>query len=80
MDKVILVMDVPTSCRDCQCYVLGEHNNFCSATKFVIFDGSTISHHCPLKWIPEKKVYIGGSYDDGYVDGYNDCIDEIIGQ
>lgn len=80
MSKVILVMDVPTSCRKCMCYVLGESHNFCSVTKFKIFNGSTISHHCPLKWIPEKKSYIGGSYDDGYVDGYNDCIDEILGE
>ena len=35
---------------------------------------------CPLKPIPEKKTYIGGLYDDGYADGYNDCIDEILGE
>lgn len=84
MSKVILVMDVPTSCRKCMCYVIGESNNFCSATKFAIFNGATIPHHCPLKWIPDKRDENGiwildGYIDDRYSQGWNDCIDEILG-
>lgn len=54
MNRAILVIDMPTSCRKCMCYVLGESNNFCAVTKFAIFNGDTIPHHCPLKPVPEK--------------------------
>ena len=85
MSKVILVMDAPTSCRKCMCYVLGESNNFCAATKFAILNGSTIPHHCPLKWIPDKRYESGtwvldGYINDGYSQGWNDCIEEIFGE
>lgn len=81
MDKAILVIDMPDSCRRCMCYVLGESNNFCSVTKFAIFDGSTKPHHCPLKPVPERMegndsvYYQWGNYEDGW----NHCIDEILG-
>ena len=36
---------------------------------------------CPLREVPEKesKSCCSDDYDDGYVDGYNTCIDEILG-
>lgn len=78
MDKAILIMDMPNSCRRCMCYVLGESNNFCSVTKFAIFDGSTKPHHCPLKSVPSSLMRF--SIGDEYAAGYNDCLDEILGQ
>ena len=85
MSKAILVIDVPNSCRRCMCYVLGESNNFCSVTKFAIFDGTIRPHHCPLKYLPEKRDENGiwtmnGYIDDAYSNGWNDCIDEILNQ
>jgi hypothetical protein len=32
---------------------------------------------CPLKPMPKHIIDFGG--DDDYADGYNTCIDEIIG-
>ena len=80
MSKVVLVMDAPTSCRKCMCYVLGESNTFCAVTKFAIFDGATISHHCPLKWLPDKRNERGTWTMNGYSNGWNDCIEEIVGK
>ena len=39
---------------------------------------------CPLKPMPEKKEIYGNnsydlSYENAYTDGYNACIDEILG-
>ena len=86
MSKVILLMDAPTSCRKCMCYVLGESNNFCAATKFAIINGATIPHHCPLKWLPEKIDIEAERNKPHDIDcdwefesGYNACIDEILG-
>ena len=83
MNKVILVMDAPTSCRKCMCYVLGESNNFCAVTNLAIFNGATIPCHCPLKPVPEMRDdngiwTINGYIDDRYSNGWNDCIDEIL--
>lgn len=44
-----------------------------------------ISRHCPLREIPEKKEilkseqYLFGSLGLAFADGYNACIDEILG-
>lgn len=85
LNKAILVIDMPDSCRRCMCYVLGESNNFCSVTKFAIFDGSTKPHHCPLKPVPEKYEIDKTKRSDPFYEfefecGYNQCIDEILGQ
>lgn len=84
MSKAILVIDMPNSCRRCMCYVLGESNNFCSVTKYAIFDSTTKPHHCPLKYIPDKydmdNTPYNLDYNEDYERGYNACIDEILGE
>lgn len=54
LNKAILVIDMPNSCKECMCYVLGASNNFCEITRFTIFDNTTKPNHCPLKPMPEK--------------------------
>ncbi len=66
------------------CYVLGESNNFCAATKFAILNGAAIPHHCPLKSVPEKYDIDETKCSDPFYQfefeyGYNQCIDEILG-
>ena len=82
MRKAILVIDMPDSCKECMCYVLGASNNFCEITRFAIFDSATKPNHCPLKPIPEKydmnNVVCDRDYKGEYEDGYNACIDEIL--
>ena len=83
MDKAILVIDMPTCCRRCMCYVIGPIHSFCKVTKFEILNGATIPYHCPLKFLPDKRDERGtwtvnGYIEDGYSNGWNDCIDEIL--
>ena len=85
MNKAILVIDMPECCKKCMCYVLGESNNFCAVTKFAIFDNTTRPHHCPLKPIPEKYKINRSKCGDRFYEfefehGYNQCIDEILGE
>ena len=76
MSKAILVMDMPSSCDECNingifCGDVGD-NDICRAGG------------CPLKELPQKKErenvqadYDGG-YSHGITHGYNACIDEIF--
>lgn len=78
MSKAILVIDMPSCCREC--FALDDHYDYpeCLITKeqrgynFNTKLGRMIG--CPLKPIPEKLESYGGSYEDGY----NDCLDNIL--
>lgn len=79
MSKAILVIDMPKSCKDCMCYILGLNNNFCEVTKFAIFDNKAIPNWCPLKPIPEiklSKIPYEADYSS-YTRGFDDCLDQI---
>lgn len=78
MSKAILVMDMPSSCDECDingifCGDVGD-NDMCRAAG------------CPLKEVPQKKEdkslkvvpTVSSQYTE-YAKGYNACIDEIIG-
>ena len=83
MNKSILVIDTPYSCSNCpinfwnNCGVL-EHK---SKTSGHIENPSYERlQNCPLKPLPEKLSPTGHPDDDCgdvYVDGYNQCIDDI---
>ena len=80
MSKAILVIDMPESCKNCMCYILGAKNNFCERTRFAIFDNTIKPDWCPLKEIPEiklSKVPHEADYSS-YCKGFNDCLDEIL--
>jgi len=76
MSKAILVIDMPDSCKNCMCYVLGAKANFCERTRFAIFDNTTKPDWCPLKSVPDKvDVFM-----DEWAYGYNACLKEILGE
>lgn len=80
MNKAILVIDMPDNCKNCMCYVLGESNDFCEVTKFAIFDNTTKPSHCPLKQVPKKLEVMYGGDEQDWEKGYNNCIEEIVGE
>ena len=89
MSKAILVMDMPSSCDDCQicrgiatdgdyvCSILDKDGN-----EQGFYDGEyDRPNYCPLREIPKKlEVKDDKSMSEMLVkDGYNACIDEILG-
>ena len=84
MSKAILIIDMPEACNKCEFYQLaiyasGKLHGTCARTReYVSPEEVTIkkSDKCPLKPMPEKYS-IG---DDDYIEGWNDCIDELLGE
>ena len=80
MSKAILVMDMPSSCRECSCISLGCCNavggvGFCRT----IGDIYDKPDWCPLKPMPSKKDKPTKSESVAcFNSGYNACIDEIL--
>lgn len=82
MNKAILVIDMPNYCSEC---ILCRENDFCHemcvAANERIFT-SEKPDWCPLKPVPEKMkgndsiYYQWGDYEDGW----NHCIDSILGE
>ena len=72
--KAILVIDMPTSCRECPC---GDWN-ICSA--MVKTHTNKMSEQredwCPLKPMPSKKN-LDFHPNIVYANGWNDCLKEI---
>lgn len=79
MGKSILVIDTPESCTEC---TFSEYQGIvCRAT------GLNKSHSnpekpdwCPLQDAPNKKGKnpYHNERESGYVDGWNDCLDQIL--
>lgn len=81
--KSILVMDMPKSCFSCnmcnsndECILQDEDANFKAYDSW-----EELRKGCPLKPMIEKKDRnkVVGDYLRGRCDGYNACIDEILG-
>ena len=77
MSKAVLVMDMPKDCYECKlqdwltCRIAKKCNTSHSRPDW-----------CPLRELPEKntKKYSDGyKYGKGYQNGYNACIDELLG-
>lgn len=98
MSKAILVIDMPSNCKECQFrvakhYNLYEYDFWCEVNnemfKGLKKDFTPKNFKCPLKPMPEKKHNNGGYrvidgtewfYDSEHDDGWNDCLDEILGE
>lgn len=89
MSKAILVMDMPSACKDCPLRVSVDES-ICVKTLKDITDKEYFEDKpdwCPLKPMLEKAEVSDCDelcdtddwYDSGYADGYNACIDEILG-
>ncbi len=86
MSKAILVIDMPDSCSKCPLFG-GFYSDMCC--KGLNNRGINYPYPenfrqdwCPLKPVPEKKLAYITSSDHliGFGEGYNACIDDIIGK
>lgn len=79
--KAILVIDMPKDCGHCQLsdFVDGD-NCLCIGTDRKN-NATEIPKWCPLKPMPMKMRTDGDDIEeDSYWDGWNECIDEILGE
>lgn len=77
MSKSVLVIDTPENCGKCR-FV----NEFwCRVNGRILPQYDEIPGWCPLMDLPEKDNgdYPANTFDAGYADGWNVCIDEITG-
>lgn len=87
MSKSVLVIDTPERCIDCE---IGQnYSNIietcvsCPIAGKSALDGEaeSIPGWCPLMDLPEKDNgdYPANTFDAGFVEGWNECIDETTG-
>lgn len=88
--KAIVIVDMPDSCKKCplKYFDTGDDAYFGGGTERCVIDGSEISlsgryDDCPLRPLPKRKKHNLGNEDEyevGSVDGWNYCLDEILGE
>lgn len=85
MDKAILVIDMPENCFDCPLCINDEYGlslECCLQYKGYV-DKKGKPNWCQLKKAPEKydlvNVLYTRDWDGEYENGYNACVDEILG-
>lgn len=83
MSKAILVIDMPDECRNCPCFNGLDFAAYCGKEdKKIEYDIDNLAYTkpiwCPLKALPEKIEYKLLKGID-YSNGWNDCLDEILG-
>ena len=81
MSKAVLVMDMPRCCDECS--VICEQ--YYSAVKNESFNNNMKPNNCPLREVPQKKDETKSDWFyeqmvSAYAQGYNKCIDEILGE
>lgn len=83
MSKSILIIDTPRQCYQCPCYTCDSVSSFCQKENRET-RGNTKPDWCPLKPLPEKiqenYILFGDEIVWEKAVGYNNCIDEIIGE
>jgi hypothetical protein len=70
MSKAILIMEMPSSCEECQLFYNTEGTKMCEAIGRLVECESEKPTWCPLREVPSKEKF---PYS------YNACIDEILG-
>lgn len=91
MGKSILVMDTPKICNECPLFDINEGERLeALCTDAIEMKRKLIGPYkprgvekpdwCPLQDMPEKKNKnpYHNEYESGYVDGWNDCLDQIL--
>lgn len=79
--KAVLVIDMPKSCEECPIRFSGEPNEWCWYLKHGLDDIKSKPEWCPLKPLPQKMKHEDEiDYEYGYIDGWNDCLEEIGGK
>lgn len=85
MSKAILVMDMPSNCKECELYVYyrqyaGDKGDcFCGMTKKDA-DFNNRPKSCPLREVPQKTDFRKAKTETvaNWIEGYNACIDTIL--
>jgi hypothetical protein len=83
--KAILVLEMPSSCDKCPLFGSHYSDMTCRGNGRSInypYPKEVRQDWCPLRPIPDKKNRnnrVVGDYLRGRSDGYNACIDEILG-
>lgn len=83
--KAILVIEMPSKCRDCQFYYQTHDENDDYVSKCEVLNDMTIDGFidkysgCPLKPMPEKKEAPDNILGVFMNIGRSACIDEILG-
>lgn len=86
--KAILVIDIPKCCEECQ-LINSHYDNEYGLQTYCGVDYHRIKEKnkkdlCPLKPMPRKEKgrywHNGIAKENTYVCGWNDCIDEILGE
>lgn len=89
INKSVLVINTPSSCRTCRVrYDSYGECDICAGKDLIVdsfVESNTKPDWCPLTELPQKKkgyndIPYYKSSNDIYLDGYNDCIDEILGK
>ena len=80
--KSVIVIDTPKNCLNCPArYDSYGMEDICALADDIIYNCSSKPDWCPLLPLPEKLkgndsiYYQWGDYEDGY----NACIDDILG-
>lgn len=85
MSKSVLVINTPISCRDCIARSLSDDCNITNKSVGEHRYNKSKPDWCPLQDIPLKKnvrnfnISSGDFEQKGYQQGWNACIDEILG-
>lgn len=83
MSKSVLVIDTPEKCMHCpllngadECTIQDDDANLKAGDSW-----DELMKGCPLMDLPEKDNgdYPANTFDAGFVEGWNQCIDEITG-
>lgn len=81
-DKSILVIDTPEECGDCPCVnLLGIYCQADKRNRYCLLENR--KEWCPLKPMPQymtMKNTVSCDYNEAFVNGFNTCIDEILGE
>lgn len=78
--KAVLVVDLPKNCAECKLmYLQGIGEGICNAV-----DWEERPSWCPLRPMPKKDdgklTEYCGDWGCGYADGWNTCLDKIMGE
>ena len=84
MAKAVLVMDMPKDCYGCQLGVIADWTNelFCAGKDKAVNNciPNKKPDGCPLKLMPEKMAVEDRWFNKDYAEGWNACIDKILGE
>lgn len=79
MNKSVLVIDTPVSCRDCIARSISDDCTVICKNVGEYRHNKTKPNWCPLKEVPKyENDHCNSDYYEIYDKGWNDCIDEIL--